>query len=726
MCNLVGYPGTDCQSVLLFLQLVRQANGNLRMKGREWRETRDVRSHLCDEVHELMKYPLFYLWLTLTCSVYLAPRAFSQSVSADRNWAALHTVERRVVSSRDHEGNVFQLGERVSVPIPEGIENVRQWRVADEMEREIGRGELGDAESNRVELGDLPVGWYWIGLFGASGEELGWTTAAVLAPQSVPTPQDSPICVDSAVAWFAENDPVKQEQLTRLAALAGVNWVRDRMRWRDVQPSEGELVVDTTYDSSATIQNRLGLKVLQVYHDTPRWAVEQGGTTGRFPEDLRHVFRFAKAMAQRYKGRVQAWEPWNEANVATFGGHTMDEICSYQKAAYLGFKAGDAEVTVCWNATTAVPTERQTDALLLNETWSYFDTYNIHTYDWADEYERLWAPARRAACGKPLWITESDRGMKSEPSSPTHDFSAVNRRLKAQYVTQSYVKSLHAGANRHFHFILGQYGEGETQFGLLRHDMTPQPGYVALAGLGRFLAGARCIGRLKPWDTSDVHIYGFRSQPDGVTRDVIVAWTERNADWPDRGRAKCDWQLPEGLRVERCFDYLGREIAVGNPVTLTSSPIFLVLPEGQCEGLPLTRQDESPRRVDAACPVVLQCALPRGTATNIERIPWASEYEYAVEAGRTFRIPIYVYNFGSERVRGSVRLETLPPGCEAQPMEWSVELEPMGRAELAMEVMIAKELTFEAEDTWLTLRGGFEAGIRPVLAFRLAAKKAGR
>jgi hypothetical protein len=178
--------------------------------------------------------------------------------------------------------------------------------------------------------------------------------------------------------------------------------------------------------------------------------------------------------------------------------------------------------------------------------------------------------------------------------------------------------------------------------------------------------------------------------------------------------------------VERCFDYLGRELAVGDPVTLTSSPIFLVLPEGQCDGLPLTRQIESPRRVDAVCPVVLQCAMPRGTAKNIERIPWASEYEYAVEAGRPFRIPIYVYNFGSETVRGSVHLTTRPAGCEAEPMEWSVELEPMGRAELATQVMIAKEMTFDAEDTWVTLRGDFAAGVRPVLAFRLAAKKAGR
>ena len=102
------------------------------------------------------------------------------------------------------------------------------------------------------------------------------------------------------------------------------------------------MVAETTYDSAANIQHRYGLKILQVFHDTPRWAVALPGATGRFPSDLRHVYHFAKAMSQRFQGRVQAWEPWNEANVTTFGGHTIDELCSYQKAAYLGFKAGDS------------------------------------------------------------------------------------------------------------------------------------------------------------------------------------------------------------------------------------------------------------------------------------------------------------------------------------------------------------------------------------------------
>ena len=54
-------------------------------------------------------------------------------------------------------------------------------------------------------------------------------------------------------------------------------------------------------------------------------------------------------MAERFHGKVIAWEPWNEGNAGNFGGYTLDELCTIQKAAYLGFKAGDPALTVCWN-----------------------------------------------------------------------------------------------------------------------------------------------------------------------------------------------------------------------------------------------------------------------------------------------------------------------------------------------------------------------------------------
>ncbi len=113
---------------------------------------------------------------------------------------------------------------------------------------------MRDQTAASVSIGRLPVGWYRIGWSDSSDKEVAWTTAAVLAPLTEPTPQDSPICVDSATAWFAQGDPVKQDQFSQLAALAGVNWVRDRMRWRDIQPKQDELRNDTTYDSSADIQ----------------------------------------------------------------------------------------------------------------------------------------------------------------------------------------------------------------------------------------------------------------------------------------------------------------------------------------------------------------------------------------------------------------------------------------------------------------------------------------
>ena len=669
-----------------------------------------------------MAFPRSVLVVSLALHVVMGSHVLCQTPKVETNWQALQHVRRGIPTAQSHPGNVFLADQAVQIAVSEGCREAAKWRVTNETGAEVVCGATQDHAVAQVRIGKLPVGWYRIAWLDAGDRELAWTTAAVLAPLVEPTPQDSPICVDAAIAWFAKDDPVKQDQFSQLAALAGVNWVRDRMRWRDIQPKQGELLVGTTYDSSADIQNRHGLKVLQVFHDTPPWATSERQGTGRFPADLRHVYDFARAMSQRYRGRVQAWEPWNEANVANFGGHTIDEICSYQKAAYLGFKAGDPEVTVCWNATTGVPTERHTDGVLLNEASSYFDTYNIHTYDWADEYERLWKPARRASCGKPLWITESDRGMAIDANSPTRDLSAIGQVLKAQYVTQSYVQSLHAGARRHFHFILGQYGEGKTQFGLLRHDLTPRPGYVALAALGRLLAGARCLGRYQEPGRPDLHAYALRARPNGTERDVLVLWIEKNADWPARGKASLNWSLPSGLEIEQVYDYLGRRRRLGDPLELTSAPLLLVLPRGQCSALPLTRPLESPRRTDVRSDVVLQCVLPRGAAMNIKRIPWAWEHEYAFPCHVQKQVRLFVYHFGHQAVRGIVRLERVPEGCQLQPQEWQVELEPMQRKELTLNVTISKEQAGQADEDWVTLRGDFGPDHQPIVAFRFTTK----
>ena len=48
--------------------------------------------------------------------------------------------------------------------------------------------------------------------------------------------------------------------------------------------------------------------------------LEEGKPYKRFPRDLRDSFRFCRAMAERFKGVIQAWEPWNEANIPVLAG----------------------------------------------------------------------------------------------------------------------------------------------------------------------------------------------------------------------------------------------------------------------------------------------------------------------------------------------------------------------------------------------------------------------
>ena len=626
----------------------------------------------------------------------------------------------------DHPGNVFLEGEDVRIPLPEALPAAAgQWRLLDDQHDVLSTGVLPvRANEGRatLQLGRLRTGWYRLEFGPTNQSDPAWTSLAVLQRLAGPGPADSPIAVDSAAAWFAHDDAVQQRRLANLAALAGVGWVRDRLRWRDLQPQPGDLTPPpTTYDTSADAHREAGLQLLQVFHDTPPWAREGGRASGLFAPDLRRVYELGRALALRFKGRVAAWEPWNEANVATFGGHTVDEMCSWQKAAWLGFKAGDPAVLVGWNATAAIPTPAHTEGVLANETWPYFDTYTIHTYDWAHSYADLWKPAREAAAGRPLWITEADRGTPHLKNAPWFDQSPRLERLKAEWMAQAYASSLFAGAQRHFHFVLGNYQEPNgVQFGLLRLDLTPRPAYVALAAVGRCLAGARILGRWQPGQ--QVQVYAFRAQPDGQERDVLVVWAEKEVDWTGRGATTVNWKPPASLTVQGVVDYLGRSRGTTFPTPLTSAPVFVFLPPGQAAGLPLEEPPSlSPYRTGNPSPVVLQISLPRTAVRKVEDLPWSEGYVYHTAPGQALGFKLHAYNFATNQTAGRLRVMRQPRNWEVALPEPSFNLPSMDRAELAGSLRLPAKA--EVSDGWVVLQAECEQQGHPVVAFRVVADK---
>jgi hypothetical protein len=645
---------------------------------------------------ENRRIPLFGLCVVLAL---LASQAQTQDMrrAAGRD---PHRISREVpTTAADHPGNIFLAGESVTIKAPQ--EQAVRWRAVDDANNVVAQGEVSDASAR---LGTLGVGWYRLAFLDASGAVVTRTTAGVLARLGAPTPQDSPICVDSATAWFARNDPAKQERFAYLAALAGINWIRDRMSWGGIQTGPDTFAPNTTYDSAATIQAKHGLKVLQVFHDTPGWATDRDldgdRAARRFPRDLRYLYNFCKAMGQRYEGRVLAWEPWNEANIAMFGGQTIDEMCTHQKAAYLAFKAARRDLTVCWNVYAGSGTALHAQGVIENEAWPYFDTYNIHTYSKPDAYLNEFAPARQAACGRPLWLTECGIGLHWQTERPWSELSSEDERRQGQFIAPSYASSLGAGVNRHFFFILGNYPENQNQFGILRNDQTPRPAYVALAAVGHLLAGAVPLGRWIPEQNPEARIYAFRAMPDGVEHDVLVAWANKptGISWP-----------PE-ISPEAVYDYLGRSTGSSLPADLTAAAVFVVMPKGGTARLMLPAPlSVSAPRSGGVCRVVLQLQMP-AAATNLEK------QAHVVPAGTPTDLALFAYNFSDAKVSGTISVKT-PANWEITPASWAVVLDPMEQKALPARIVVSA--TGAAD--WVTLKGDFGPAGQSVLAFRLAA-----
>ena len=590
-------------------------------------------------------------------------------------------------------GNIIEAGGALSVRLPaETSVKVVRVEARDESGRVVSEAPVESDQTAVFQKGTLSPGWYALRFMDASGQEQASTTAAVLMPFDRNwDPDTNPVAVDLAVSWLAPKDiPESTEGLIRLARMAGTGWVRDRLRWRELQPGPDTWVDGTVYEHTATLQDDAGLRVLSVFHDIPAWARNEDGS----PTDLRHVYHFCAGLARRFKGGIDAWEPWNEANAGSFGGWPIHRMCAWQKAAYLGFKSGDPSVPVCWQPIGGINTAAQARGILESGTVSYFDIYCIHSYDWAHGFPVLWSEALRAASGKPLWVSEIDRGIAGDGSDTLDDLPLERALLKAQYIPQEYALAMASGADRIFHFILADYSETHSdqpiRFGLLRRDLTPRPAYVSLAVAARMLVGTKCLGIKRFENVPDLWAAGFRDR-DPARGDILLMWAEREVDWQERGKTVVEYVLPEPLRApKRCVDYLGRDVPV--PSRFSGASVYMTYPRGALS-VWFEDRDDTPRKdTPASVPgnVVMDAWFPENPPQSFPA-GWTPEYYPLLKTG-TQVLRVAVYNLGNQdSVTGSVRVSGVPSGWQVSPENNSFSLEPMNRTVLGISVTVPED-----------------------------------
>ena len=591
--------------------------------------------------------------------------------------ALVRTVPRPMSS---HPGNIFLTGEDIALTVP--ADRPGPWRVLDYEDKPVANL---PATAGQLKLGRLPTGFFRLVRDGESD----WVSLAVIEPLKTPTPKSSPVALDVAMAWFYPKE--KMDAASSLCALAGVNWVRDRLSWGEIQPKSGQWLATNRYEHSAQAQAQAGLQVLQVNHSSPQWA---NPSHKRFPLDLRDAYRFHRELARRWQGRVQAFEPWNEADISVFGGHTGAEMASLQKAAYLGLKAGNPTAIACLNV-FASHNRAQLEDLRDNAAWPYFDTFNLHHYAGFDEYPRLYADFRAVSAGKPLWVSECALPVKWAGDEKLKEPSIADSRTLAERVAKVFACSLHEGSIATFYFLLPHYAEDQTQFGILRPDLTPRPGYVALAAVGRLLADAKALGRLHQVPET-VRAYLFRALPDGNPSDVLVAWTTKD---------ESTLSLPS--TPVSVFDHLGRTRPATTQLALTTAPVFAVLPKGSASQFVLQATPPAPELLaETPSTVVLQALWPEDKVL-------LKRSAYRLSSERTESVPLLVYNFGNTPATGSLEVKA-PDGWKASQFS-KIDVPPQGRAELLLELDGRNAARPRFSDT-VRVTGDFGSAGEPVLS----------
>jgi hypothetical protein len=259
-------------------------------------------------------------------------------------------------------------------------------------------------------------------------------------------------------------------------------------------------------------------------------------------------------------------------------------------------------------------------------------------------------------------VSETSVHIKWRGDENLKELGEEDLRLQSERLTKTYALGLHEGVQALFYFMLPHYTESKLQYGLLRPDLTPRPGYVALAAIGRLLADAKPLGRVKMKD-ENVQGFLFDARPDGQQADVLVAWSDTGG--------KIELAKPP----QACFDHLGRTRALTNGVlSLTRAPFFAVLAKNARPEL-IPPPSPAKRLAGKPAPLVIQALLS-------EEDTVLDKSAFKISVGEMKTIPVFLYNFGSKNAAGRLRVKA--PARWIAELPGKIDLAPGERKELKL------------------------------------------
>lgn len=278
--------------------------------------------------------------------------------------------------------------------------------------------------------------------------------------------------------------------------------------WANIETSKG-VFNWTTLDNAVANAEKNGLNdILMVLSGTPTWATDQRnpGALPRpdasgMPRNLSDWDDWVRAVVTRYKGRINNYQPWNEANLTTFFTGTPAQMAELTERTYRIVKSIDPSATVVAPSTgtrLGGPFKKFYPAFLdelKKRDWPV-DVWAAHTYpaSLGDTNDRAalanaWIGYLRAAGAPdyPLWDTENNYGLGGPgPNNPEQDIEGTKA---ADWTAITYLDALRLGVSRVYMY---QWGPFNDLWGIQYLDKSP--GAVAMDTLQDWIVGSTYVG----------------------------------------------------------------------------------------------------------------------------------------------------------------------------------------------------------------------------------------
>lgn len=337
-------------------------------------------------------------------------------------------------------------------------------------------------------------------------------------------------------AWQDRN------RVLELSKNAQVYWIRQQVAWQDLHDVSGAIYWAELDDIVADAHNA-GVKLLLSVVRAPSWATSNGSHGLPSRDRFDDFAYFMGQMAARYRGRVQAYEIWNEQNRACENGGdcsrdggvggrvaSADYYVDMLAAAYDAIKAADPYAIVVSGAPTS--TETNSPNIAISDTEfarqmfanakfrSHVDAIGVHPGGHYNPPDTMWTdnpgpgPNWRTSrefyfrrvedirqvminngmADKQIWITEF--GWATQNNTPGYEYgNSISYQQQSDWI----VRAFQMGRRDYAPWVgamflwqlnfavpwkaLGNELHEQASFGVINGDWSLRPSYLAIQSM---------------------------------------------------------------------------------------------------------------------------------------------------------------------------------------------------------------------------------------------------